>query len=476
MALPPGPRSAIAPAPSGAETAMHHRSQLVREARRTAALALPIIVGQVGNVLMGVVDTVMIGQVGRVPLAASAFANNILVIFLVAGFGVLSAISVLVARASGARRPDECGELLRHGAAAGFASALVMGMIMSLCLPWLGMFRQPPEVMAAARPYLAIIAWTIVPVMLFHAFKQYCEGLSAPVAPMVITLGSVVLNGFLNWVLIYGKLGAPALGLVGAGWATLAARIAALVALGVYVAAAPRFAGWRPRRWRAPLRWQRLREMFAVGLPIGLQVLFEVGVFSAAGFMVGWIGTVPLAAHQIAISCVSMTFMIPLGLSFAAGVRIGQAAGAGEHERLRVIGHGALGVAWLFMGTCAVVFLVAGEWIARGFVHDAVTEAPVIAVATQLLIVAGLFQLFDGTQVVSIGSLRGIMDVRVPTVVTFVAYWLVALPAGYVGAFVLGWGPIGVWIGLASGLATSAIMLAVRFEWLTRPGRIPATT
>lgn len=450
----------------------HHH--LAREARRTVALALPIIVGQVGNVLMGVVDTVMIGQVGRVPLAASAFANNVLVVFLVSGFGVLSAVSVLVARAHGASRPEECGEYLRHGLAASLVAAVVMGGAIVLGLPWLSLFGQPVEVVAEAGPYLAIVAWTLLPVLLFHCLKQYCEGLSAPMAPMLFTLASIILNGLLNWVLIYGNLGAPALGLVGAGWATLAARLLALLALGLFVAFAPRFHGRRPLRFLAPLQGKRLRELFQVGLPIGLQVLFEVGVFSAAGLMVGWIGTVPLAAHQIAMSCVSMTFMVPLGLSFAVGVRISQAAGAGEADRLRVIGHGGLAVAWVFMGACAVVFLVGGKWIAGAFVHDAVAEAPVIALAARLLVVAGVFQLFDGTQVVSIGSLRGIMDVRAPTFVTFVAYWVVALPAGYLGAFVAGWGPVGIWVGLASGLASSAIMLSLRFERLTRRRETPA--
>lgn len=444
---------------------MTETRQLLREARRTLALAVPIIVGQLGQILLGVIDAVMIGQVGRVPLAASAFVLAVVSTFLLFGIGLLASVSVLVARATGAGRAAECGEILRHGMGVAAATALVVGACVTGLSGHLAWFGQPPEVAVEARPFLLLFGWSVVPALLFQCLKQYCEGMSAPTPPMVFMLGAVLINVALNWVLIYGNLGAPALGLVGAGCASMTARVAALVALLVHVQRGRRFAGRRPARWFAAPEWARFGPLLAIGLPVALQLLFEAGVFNAAGVMMGWLGTVPLAAHQIALSCAATTFMVPLGLSLAVGVRIAQAAGAGEGARIRAIGRGTVAMALLFMGGCALVFLTAGEWIAAGFVADVAREAPLVELAAQLLVVAGVFQLFDGTQVVSIGALRGLMDVRVPTAITFVAYWVVALPCAYLAGFRGGLGARGIWIGLATGLAVSALALVARFEW-----------
>ncbi|MDD3179452.1 MAG: MATE family efflux transporter [Opitutaceae bacterium] len=438
----------------------------IREAPATLRLALPIIAGQVSQMLMGVTDSVMIGRVGRVPLAASAFANSLFGVVFIVGLGLLLPVSVLVARAHGARQPQECAQYLRHGLVLALGIGLTELAAVAVLSTQMHRFGQPPEVVAAVNPFFLLIGASLLPVYLFQALKQFSEALGRAWAPMAILLGAVVLNAFLNWVLIYGHLGAPALGLTGAGLATLVARSAAAAGLWCWLHARAEMREDWPEKWIASLSRRRLREMLGIGVPASVQLLFETGTFLAAALMMGWMGTVSLAAHQIALSCVSFTFMFPLGLATAVSMRVSRAVGEGRHEVLRPIGFGGLGMGMCIMGLFAGVFMLAGRWIAAGFTP----ETEVAALAAQLLFVAGIFQIFDGGQVIGAAALRGLSDVRVPTVLTFVAYWLVSLPGGYALAFPLGWGPLGIWGGLAAGLACAAALLGLRFARQTRPG------
>lgn len=434
------------------------------ELRATLALALPIVVGQVGQMLMGITDSVMIGQVGKVPLAASAFANGICNLVFIVGIGLLLPVAVLTARAHGAREPKECAEYLRHG----LAMAAVLSVVTLLLLAGLGWqldrFGQPAEVVAEVGPYFAFIALSMVPAFFFQVLKQFSEALGHPWAPMGILLGCVGLNALLNWIFIYGHLGAPAWGLAGAGLATLIARVVSLGLLVWWLARKADVRAELPPRWRVPLSMERIREMLHIGVPTAGQWLFEAGAFSAAAFMMGWLGTVPLAAHQIALSSAGFTFMFALGLSSAVSVRIAKARGEGRIEALRPIGFGAFVSAFAVMGCFGIVFALGGGLIARGFTP----EVEVVALAAKLLAVAALFQISDGAQVVGAGALRGLNDVKVPTLITFVAYWIFALPGGYVLAFHSPLGATGVWAGLAAGLSVAAALLGWRFHRLTR--------
>ena len=285
-----------------------------------------------------------------------------------------------------------------------------------------------------------------------------------PWAPMVIMLGGVGLNAALNWVFIYGHLGVPALGLTGAGISTLVARALGALVIFLWLRRDPAVRAAWPRRWFGNYSRERFREMMRVGLPAAGMLLFESSAFAFSSIMVGWFGAVPLAAHQIAITCASLAFMFPLGLSMAAGMRVSRAVGAGELARRRPIafGAGALGVA--VMSAFALVFFLGGRAVASWFVKD----AAVIALATQLLVVAAVFQLFDGVQVIGASSLRAMHDLKVPTLITFAAYWVVALPLGYALGVRGGFGAVGVWWGIATGLACAAVFLTVRFARLTR--------
>ena len=463
----------------------------LREIRPTLALAVPIVVGQVSQMLMGVTDSVMIGRAGTVPLAASSFGGNVFGVFYVSGIGLLLPVSIFVSRARGAGRPAECAQYLRHG----LALALFFGVLEALALvvlsTQLDRFGQPPEVLALVTPFFLLIAVSIIPVFGYLVLRQFAEALGRPWVPMFVMLGGVGLNAALNWVFIYGHLGVPALGLTGAGVSTLVSRTLGVLVIFAWLrrdpamrAAWPSFAeasegapsgglgagGGRGHRslgeggWFAPFSRERFRELLRLGLPAAGMLLFESSAFAVSTIMIGWLGAVPLAAHQIALTCASLAFMFPLGLSMATGMRVSHAVGAGELARRRPIAFGSLGLGVVLTGGFGLVFFFGGGPIAAWFVHD----AAVIALAAQLLVVAALFQLFDGAQVIGAASLRGITDVKVPALITFAAYWVVALPLGYFLGVRSGLGAVGIWTGIATGLACAAVFLAARFAKLTR--------
>jgi MATE family multidrug resistance protein len=440
--------------------------EVLKESRASLFLAVPIIISQLGQMLMGVTDSVMIGRTGTVPLAASSFGGGVFNVFFIIGVGLLTPVAVFTSRSRGAGRHDEAGEYLRHG----LMLALGTGLVEFALILWLGRhlewFHQSPVVVAAVNPFFLLIGLSLVPVLAYIALRQFADSMSRPWVPMMILLAGVVLNAFLDWVLIYGHLGMPSLGLTGAGIATLTSRVLGSVFIFTWMRLDPSMRAALPRRWLAPVSWERMRRMLSVGLPASGSLLFEGGAFAAATVMMGWLGAAPLAAHQVAISCAALTFMLPLGLSMAVGIRMGAAVGAGHHSKLRPIWVGAVGMTIAQSTLFTLIYLFCGRAIASCFIGD----PAVISTATLLLVVAAVFQIFDGAQVVNSAALRGLTDVRMPAAITFMAYWMIAIPAGYILGIRAGFGPAGIWMGLAAGLAVAAILLGARFVRLTRPG------
>ena len=434
---------------------------VLREIRPTLTLAVPIIVGQVSQTLMGVTDSAMIGRAGTVPLAASAFGGNVFNVFFVVGIGLMIPVSILVSRARGGAKPEEASEYLRHG----MTLALIFGAVETLMMVVLGTqlarFGQPPEVLAVVMPFYLMMAASLTSVFVYLVLRQFAEAMGHPWVPMVIMLLGVGLNAALNWVFIYGNLGMPALGLTGAGISTLVSRALGALVIFVWLRRDPAVRASWPQRWFGNYSTARFREMLKIGLPASGMLLFETTAFGFSGVMIGWLG----AAHQIAITCASLAFMFPLGLSMAAGMRVSRAVGAGELALRRPIAWGAIGLGLVITGAFGVVFWLGGGVIAAWFV----TDAAVIALAAQLLVVGALFQGVDGVQVIGAACLRGIGDLKVPTMLTFAAYWVVALPLGYALGIRGGMGAVGMWVGIASGLALAAVLLPWRFARLTRP-------
>ena len=429
----------------------------IRELRPTLRLAAPITAGQVGQMLMGVADTIMVGHVGTLALAACAFGNSMLMVIAIAGFGVLTAVSIRVSHAHGAGLAQAMARAYYGGVGLSVIGGVLCAVGVQLVYPLFHHLGQAPGVVEEARAYTIIVAWSLIPAWLTATARNYLESQSRPWPAFWIMFGGVLLNVFLNWVLIFGNLGAPELGLAGAGWATLISRIATFVAMTWFVlgASSAPTEGWKPDlEW-----WREQGALLKLGIPTGLQLLSEVGAFAVAALLIGRLGAVPLAAHQIAITCASTTFMVPLGVAMASTVRIGQAVGRGRSELLRPIGAGAWSIGLMAMATFSVVLITSGHAIARAFVSD----PAVIAIAAQLLVIAGIFQLVDGVQVIGSGLLRGLRDTKAPMWITLAAYWGIALPLGGWLTFGRGEGAAGMWIGLAWGLLVAAVLLVVRF-------------
>ncbi len=436
--------------------------KLLQESHLTLRLALPLMIGQLSQMLMGVVDSVMVGHLGVTDLAALTFANSLFHVPFVLGIGLLSGISVITSNSRGANDAAGARGSCRHGLFLATALGLVLFGISWWVSMNLDLFGQPPTVAARTTGFFRIIMASVIPALASIALKNHADALNRPWPPFWIFLGGVGLNVGLNWVMIHGRFGCPALGFEGAAWATLISRCAILVAMFFWLMRAEGLREWVPYRWfRAP-DFLDLRRLLAVGLPASIQMTSEVSAFSLAGLIMGRFGSEAMAAHQIAITLAATAFMIPLGLSMALTVRIGVARGAGELGRLRPIAVSGWLLAAGYSVLAAAAFLVFGKSLAALFI----TAPEVIALAGSLLVIVGVFQLFDSLQVASSAMLRGLLDARIPAIMGFVAYWLVGLPVGAGLAFGLHWEATGVWWGLAAGLFVAAFTLGPRL-WKT---------
>jgi MATE family multidrug resistance protein len=437
---------------------------LIRECRQTLKLAFPLVIGQVSQMLLGVADTVMIGKLGVTELAVLTFANSLFYVPFIFGLGVLTAISVFTSNAHGADDARAGRASCRLGVYISAILGLLLFGVMWLFSLNLGIFGQPEEVEQNSRLFFQIIMASMVPALMSLALKNHADSLGRPWPPFWIFLSGVLLNVFLNWVMIYGKMGCPAWGLEGAAIATLIARIAILIAMFVWLYRAKGLRDWLPYRWlRMPNR-SEIGRFLSIGFPASLQMVCEVSAFSIAGLLMGRFGASAMAAHQIALMCAATAFMVPLGLSMALGVRIGSANGAGEFHRLRkiVVSGWWLGAGWSLIG--AMIFFFFGKDLAALYID----ELPVIELAATMMIVVGVFQLFDSLQIGSVAMLRGLHDARMPAFMGFVAYWVIGIPIGVWLSIHLGYGAVGVWCGLAAGLFVACCLLVPRLWKLTR--------
>lgn len=431
---------------------------LWNESRLTLKLALPLVIGQVSQMLMGVADTMMLGKLGVTELAVLTFTNSLFYLPFVFGIGVLTPISVFTANARGAEDPAAGRSSCRHG----FQLSIVIGLILALAccalVPLLDRFGQPPEVVARTPVFYLLIMVSMLPALMSIALKSHADAMDRPWPLFWIFLGGVLFNVFLNWVLIYGNLGAPRMGLEGAGWATLISRILIVVVMLWWLNKSKDLSDWVPRRWFKRLERDEVRRFFGIGIPSSIQMTCEVAAFSAAALIMGRFGEVAMAAHQIALMCAATAFMVPLGLSMALSVRIGEAAGREERHRLRPIAVSGWFIAGGWAGCSALVFLTTGEFLAARF-ND---QALVITLAAQILVVVGVFQFADSLQITASAMLRGLHDTRIPALIGFVSYWVMGVPLAVYLSVVLDWKAVGVWWGLAFGLAVACLSLCGR--------------
>ena len=438
---------------------------LRREVRATLALAAPIVGVQLAQMSMGFVDVVMVGRLGTEALAAAVLGSTVFFTSVLLCIGVVLAVQPTVAQAVGAGDTQAVGRATRQGLWLGTLLGVPLTIALGYAEPVLLWTGQAPETAALAAAYLGAIRWGILPDLWFTALRGLCEGVGRPRAILAVTLAGAVANVGLNSVFMYGRLGVPAMGVVGTGWASAIVIAGMFVGLSLVVARGRRFRDYRIFQTLRRPDWVTLGALFRLGWPIGIGLGLEAGLFTAATLLVGRLGPTALAAHQVALNAASVAFMIPLGIGMAGGVRVGQATGAADAAGAARAGWTAIGLGAAFMTGSALLFWLRPSWVV--WIYAGRDPDPeVAALAVTLLGVAAVFQLFDGTQAAAGGALRGLKDTRAPMLIGAVAYWGVGLTAGWWFGLRLGWGAPGLWWGLTLGLAVASVLLTARFQRL----------
>jgi len=432
--------------------------------KQTFLLAFPVVLSQMGHVMVGVVDTAIVGQIGTVEQAAVALASSFHLLVLVLGIGISFGVTPLVAAADGAKDSSQIASLLKHSIIVNTATGIVLFLILFCFSPVLSLLDQKTEVIDLAIPFLNVLMLGMIPLCIFSGFKQFAEGLSFTRIAMVVTIVANIINVFLNYALVFGYWGFPKMGMMGSCWASFISRVIMAVSMFAYVYFNKHFKAYWINFNFKNISKQLVKKILSIGVPSGMQWFFEIGAFSFAIIMVGWISPQAQAAHQIAVSMASITYMMASGLSAAASVRVGNKFGIKDKQGVRIACFSSLFMVITFMAFSAICFIVFKDLLPVFFN----TDAEVIRLASSLLIIAAFFQLSDGLQAVEIGALRGVQDVKVPTYIALTAYWIIGLPMSYIFGFTWNMGIQGIWYGLALGLVIAAVLLFLRFDYVSK--------
>lgn len=430
------------------------------ETTKTWKLSGPIILGELTQMSLGMIDNAMVGAISYKQLAAAALVNSVLGIPFVLGIGVTMSVSQMVSMAHGRRDGMQVSHYFYNGFWLCTVAGLLIALLLNLGKNVLYHLGQDPEVARLAEPYLQIMGWSILPMLMFMAIKQFTDGLELTLTAMLLSLLALPLNIGINWLLVYGNWGFPRWELVGAGVGTLVTRIVILLALMIIVLSHKKFGRYvavRKKQWNLQYRTQR--ELLQIGIPSSLQAGMESGAFAVSGIIIGTLGAVQQAAHHIALSCAAFTFMVSMGLAQGGAIRVSNAWGRNSWGDIRIIGKSTLLSGLIYGILCAIFFVCVKDVLPLAFNSD----AAVVSIASVLMLYAAIFQISDSTQAIGVGLSRGIKDVKVPTLYVAIAYWVVGIPTGCLMAFVFKMGAAGMWIGFVAGLTFSAIFLNLRF-------------
>tara|TARA_R110002050_G_scaffold267266_2_gene408865 strand:- start:11137 stop:12528 length:1392 start_codon:yes stop_codon:yes gene_type:complete len=447
--------------------------QYTKEFRYNLTLAIPVILGMLGHTFVAFADNIMVGRLGTAELAAVSLGNSFVFIAMSLGIGFSTAITPLVAEADASGKVSEGKSALKHGLVLCTILGFSLFCLILLAKPLMYMMKQPDEVVALAMPYLDLVAFSLVPLIIFQAFKQFSEGLSQTKYPMYATIIANVVNIFLNYVLIFGNFGFPKMGIVGAAIGTLVSRVVMVIFIWSLLSYKKKFhvyvTGFNFRQ----IEKKVIKKIISLGFPSALQMFFEVAIFTSAVWLSGVLGKNHQAANQIALNLSSMTFMVGMGLGVAAMIRIGNQKGLLNFKELRRIAFSIFFLTFILEIVFAALFFIFNSWLPTIYldtndVTNQMDNTEVIIIAAQLLVVAAVFQISDGIQVVILGALRGLQDVKVPTFITFIAYWLIGFPTSFYLCLYTNLKSTGIWIGLLAGLTTAAVLLYIRFNKLSK--------
>ena len=437
-------------------------------------LASPVMLGMLGHTFVSFVDNIMVGQLGTAELAAVSLGNSFMFIAMSIGIGFSTAITPLIAEADSSNNFKKVASTFKHGLflCTVLGISMFLLLLLSKSLLYSNFLNQPKEVVELAIPYLDLVAFSLIPLIIFQAFKQFSDGLSMTKYPMHATIIANIINIILNYILIFGKFGFPAYGIVGAAYGTLVSRFIMVFYLWWLLANKNSSKRVVTTIKLFVLDKLMLRKIISLGAPSALQMFFEIAVFTAAIWLSGLLGKNPQAANQIALNLSSMTFMVSMGLSVAAMVRIGNQKGLLKFKDLRRIAISIFILAVILAASFAVLFLIFRFQLPKIYVDltdskSLVDTMEVVRIASQLLLVAAIFQISDSIQVVVLGALRGLQDVNIPTLITFISYWIIGFPISYFLGKEDVFGSVGIWIGLLAGLSSASILLYLRFNYLT---------
>ena len=430
------------------------------------------MLGMLGHTFVSFIDNIMVGQLGTAELAAVSLGNSFMFIAMSIGIGFSTAITPLIAEADSSDNLQQARSAYKHGLFLCTTLGILLFLMVYFSKPLMYLMNQPEEVVALAIPYLDLVAFSLIPLVIFQAIKQFSDGMSMTKYPMYATILANIVNVALNYVLIFGKFGFPELGIVGAAYGTLASRIIMVLYLGILLRYKKRSARIVKNIKIFVLEGLMIKRVINLGSLSAMQMFFEVAIFTSAIWLSGLLGKNPKAANQIALNLSSMTFMVAMGLSVASMIRVGNQKGLQNFKELRRIAFSIFLLGFLFAVFFAGIFFIFHKSLPNIYVDlsDAanyVDNMEVLSIATKLLLAAAFFQITDSLQVIVLGALRGLQDVKIPTVLTFISYWVIGFPVSYFLGKEDMYGSFGIWLGLLAGLSTAAILLFIRFNWLT---------
>ena len=436
-------------------------------------LAAPVMLGMLGHTFVSFVDNIMVGQLGTAELAAVSLGNSFMFIAMSLGIGFSTAITPLIAEADAEENFLKGKSSFKHGLFLCTVLGILLFLLVFFAKPLMYFMKQPPEVVALAIPYLDLVAFSLIPLIIFQGFKQFSDGLSMTKYPMYATLLANIINVLLNYILIFGKLGFPVLSIVGAAYGTLISRIIMVGYLWYLLRGKEKSKHFVTNIKFFVLDKLMIKKLINLGAPSAMQMFFEVAIFTAAIWLSGLLGKNPQAANQIALNLSSMTFMVAMGLSVASMVRVGNQKGLQKYFELRRIAFSLFLMGTMLAFVFAIIFFAFHNYLPKLYVDfddakNLMDNTEVLTIASKLLIAAAIFQISDSIQVIVLGALRGLQDVKIPTVITFISYWLIGFPVSWFLGKAEAYGSFGIWLGLLAGLSTAAILLYIRFNYLTK--------
>lgn len=436
-------------------------------------MAAPVMLGMLGHTFVSLIDNIMVGQLGATELAAVSLGNSFVFIAMSFGIGFSTAITPLVAEADTSKNFEKGKSALKHGLFLCATLGVILFSILLLAKPLMNVMDQPEEVVLLAIPYLDIVAFSLIPLIIFQAFKQFSDGMSLTKYPMYATILANIINVVFNYLLIFGKFGFPKLGIVGAAIGTLISRIVMVIFLWMLLKSREKSKAFVTDIKIFVIESAMVKKIINLGLPSSMQMFFEVAIFTSAVWLSGALGQNPQAANQIALNLASMTFMVASGLSVAGMVRVGNQKGLRNFVEMRRIAMSIFLLGIIIAVFAALAFFLLHNILPTIYVDlddpvNAMDTREVVAIASTLLLLAGVFQISDSMQVVAQGALRGMQDVKIPTVLIFFSYWGVGFPISYVFGKEEAYGSVGIWMGLIAGLTCAALLLFARFNYLTK--------